>query len=365
MPTAQETHRTPGRPLLKTLPMADPTTHAARRGAVGAVVLAAVLLGAAGTISSLGPDTVRAVDAAAWRTLVGGLGLVAVAGVRRHRSGATGPRVLPRPFVLGTGAVALVVNQLAFFDAIDRIGVAGGTLLTIVTVPIAAGVIDVVSGRPPMRTWLAGVTIGVAGVALLIVPGTATGAPTDPIGVVAALGAGGAAAWWGRSAQVLMQDRPAIEAMAALCGIAAVMFAPLADRGGVPDDHLRRGGDHRVGARTGDDDGRVLALGDRPRGAPTRGGRERNPVGTRGRRAAGDHRGRRTRHPGPGGRGRTRGRRCGARDPTPAGRSSTIAERRATRRAPMTCRPGRRGPATSSGVGRRHGIGDEARLRRV
>ena len=222
---------TAGRPLLKTLRMTDPSAHAAHHGAVSAVVLAAVLLGTAGTISWLGPDTVRPVDAAAWRTLVGGLGLIAVAGVRRYRYPTSGRPAPPRPFVLGSGAVALVVNQLAFFDAIDRIGVAGGTLLTIVTVPIVAGLIDVASRRPPTRTWSAGVMIGVAGVALLVVPGAAPGAPTDPIGVVAALCAGGAAAWWGRSAQVLMEDRSPIDAMAALCGLAAVMFAPLAVAG--------------------------------------------------------------------------------------------------------------------------------------
>jgi DME family drug/metabolite transporter len=76
-----------------------------------------------------------------------------------------------RSFRFGTtlvGGVAVAAYQLTFFEAVDRTGVAVGTLVTIGTGPVVAGIIDGVVGRHrPTVHWFIGAGVALAGVALL------------------------------------------------------------------------------------------------------------------------------------------------------------------------------------------------------
>ncbi|MDY7100642.1 MAG: DMT family transporter [Actinomycetota bacterium] len=190
-----------------------------RRG-LGAVTGAAILLGTTGTAAALGPESLGAEVAAAWRAVIGGVVLVALAA-------AVGQPVWRYPASwpwAALGAVGVAVNQLGFFAAVDRAGVATGTLVTVGAVPVAAGVIDAATGRRPHVTWAAGVAGALGGVALL------TGWNDDPAwgGVGLAAVAGVAAAGFGFAAQRLMSDRPALPAMATVVAGGGVLLLPIA-----------------------------------------------------------------------------------------------------------------------------------------
>ncbi len=75
------------------------------------------------------------------------------------------------PLVLAGALVALY--QLCFFAALDRAGVAIGTVVTIGSGPVFAGVLGVVAGQgfPGVR-WLGSTALAVAGVIVLVGPTT-------------------------------------------------------------------------------------------------------------------------------------------------------------------------------------------------
>lgn len=192
------------------------------------MVVAAALLGTAGTAAALGPDALAPEAAAAWRTVIGGVGLVAATAVW-----ARPPWRYPlhlRWIVVGGAGVA--VNQVAFFAGIARTGVAVGTLVTIGAVPVAAGVFDWWDEARPRPRWVAGVAVAMAGVGVLT--GSASGSGSGGGGEVAWSGvalaalAGSAAAVFGRAAQRLMTDRPVLPAMATVVAAGAVLLLPLA-----------------------------------------------------------------------------------------------------------------------------------------
>jgi drug/metabolite transporter, DME family len=194
------------------------------------VVVAAALLGTAGTAAALGPDALAPEAAAAWRTVIGGVGLVAGAALW----GRPPWRYPLHRRLVVVGGVGVAVNQLAFFAGIERAGVAVGTLVTIGAVPVAAGILDWWGAARPGPRWVSGVVVAVAGVGLLTGSATASGSGSGPgervawSGVALAALAGTSAAVFGRAAQRLMDDRPVLPAMATVVAAGAVLLLPLA-----------------------------------------------------------------------------------------------------------------------------------------
>ena len=186
-----------------------------------AVAGAAVLFGTTGTAAALGPDELLPVTAGVWRSVVGGAALLAVA-VGRGEAPWRYPGRLRTTLV---GGVAVATYQLAFFEAVDRTGVAVGTLVTIGTGPAVAGIIDAVANRHrPSRYWFVGTAVALTGVALL----SSGGDDVDGAGLALALVAGASFPVYGFGAQRLMEDRPVVTAMASVFGVGAVLVLPLA-----------------------------------------------------------------------------------------------------------------------------------------
>ena len=92
------------------------------------VLLAAVCFGTTGTAQALGPDA-SPVTVGAVRIAVGALLLVLVA-----RAVPAAPARWPRR-ELAIVAAAIAVYQLAFFAAVDRTGVAVGTVVALGSAP--------------------------------------------------------------------------------------------------------------------------------------------------------------------------------------------------------------------------------------
>lgn len=187
---------------------------------VAAVALAAVLAGTIGTAAQLGPDELSPVAAASWRSLLGGVGLLAVSML--HQQAPWRYRFPVRWVVLG--GLGAAVSQ-AFFVAADRAGVAVATLVTIGTAPLVAGLMDwIAAGQRPSRHWLGGVAMALTGVALL------SGGAVQVVGsgVALAVLAGCGIPCQGFAAQQLMLDRPPLAAMATVVGGGAMVLFPAA-----------------------------------------------------------------------------------------------------------------------------------------
>jgi DME family drug/metabolite transporter len=208
-----------------TLTEVDSVTSARRRlGGSADIVLAAALWGTTGTVRGLIPASPLAVGAA--RLLLGGAFLFAVA----VRGGGLGPLLArgarTRLLLLG-GAVLVCVYQLAFFSSVARTGVATGTVVTIGSGPVFAGLLSwMLRMGTPSRRWMVSTAGAVGGCAALTLGGQAAG--VEPIGVALALLSGVGYAVYATVASFLItrgDDSRAV--LGALFGGSGALLLPL------------------------------------------------------------------------------------------------------------------------------------------
>ena len=146
------------------------------------VLLAAVCFGTTGTAQALGPDAAPLTVGAA-RILVGGALLLLVA-----RATPAAPAAWPRRELVVIAA-AIAVYQLSFFAAVDRTGVAVGTVVALGSAPAISGIAGrLVEGEPLTRRWAHATALACTGVTLLVLGGG--GASVDPLGIMLALVSG-------------------------------------------------------------------------------------------------------------------------------------------------------------------------------
>jgi drug/metabolite transporter, DME family len=199
------------------------------RGAVD-VAVAATLWGTAGTAQELLLPTAPPVAVAAYRCLLGGLVLLALAlGPKRRASLVATVRGGGRPLVAATAA--MTVFQACYLLGIRTAGVALGTLVALGSAPAWAGLLAMLAGRRPSRRWVLATVVAVLGLAMLV--GADTGAA--PVrGVALAATAGVAyAAYTTSSARLTVTDRGAVVAVVfTACGL--LLLPAVAVTGGVP-----------------------------------------------------------------------------------------------------------------------------------
>jgi len=189
--------------------------------AIAAVAASAALFGLTGTVAALGPADLAPFVAGVWRSVIGGSCLIAVAAWKRTPITAYSLR---NPWIVA-GGLGVAAYQLAFFEAVDRTGVALGTLITIGAGPPVAGLLDwLVNGRQPSGWWFLGSAVAIAGVALL----SGGSNEADPFGIVLALVAATSFPFFGTACQRLMDDRPFLPAMATVFGVASLLLTPIA-----------------------------------------------------------------------------------------------------------------------------------------
>jgi DME family drug/metabolite transporter len=153
-----------------------------------AVLASAALFGTTGTVLVNAPDGADAWSVGALRLLVGAITLVAIAFVQRQ-PGDRRPDTGPTAF----GAVGVAVFQLGYFLAVERCGVAVGTVVTIGSGPALSGIATaVLHRRRPSTWWVVGTVVGVLGVVLLGVwgGGSAAAGTADAMGIGLAVAAG-------------------------------------------------------------------------------------------------------------------------------------------------------------------------------
>ena len=197
-----------------------------RATASAAVALAAVLFGTSGVARGLGPELASSLTVGSGRIVVGGLALVVAAGVGGRWPWQASDH--PPVWIL-VGGLATVVYQVAFFAAVDRVGVGAAAVVTIGTGPVVAGALDrFLSGRTPSIRWVAGVALALGGIVWLTTAGS-DGAHTtgSAAGWLLAVLAGACYPVYGSATQRLMPGRSSLAAIATVFGAGAVLALPV------------------------------------------------------------------------------------------------------------------------------------------
>lgn len=181
------------------------------------------MFGTTGTAQALGPAQLSPVAVGAARMVVGGALLTAWASwMLRGTDRAVWPA---RGLVVA--ALSIAAYQPLFFVGVQRVGVALGTVIAIGSGPFIAGALSWLlgAGRPGPR-WLMATTVGVAGVAVLLLSDARVAG--EPLGVVCALGAGFAYAAYTVAVKAAL-DRGAAPtaAVGAVFGLAGLVSLPL------------------------------------------------------------------------------------------------------------------------------------------
>jgi DME family drug/metabolite transporter len=142
---------------------------------------AAALWGTTGTAQELADLGASPVAVGLSRIAVGGLVLAVVAArVPRHRLPAVATLV---------GIAAVAAYQACFFAAVDRAGVALGTMVGVGSAPVFAGVITAtLRGEAPAPRWYPATGLAVVGCGLLL--SSAGDTEMDGLGLLLALGVG-------------------------------------------------------------------------------------------------------------------------------------------------------------------------------
>jgi DME family drug/metabolite transporter len=124
------------------------------------------------------------------------------------------------------GAVAVAAYQVCFFAAVALSGVAVGTLVTIGSAPVLAGVLGMLLGERPSRAWGLATALAIAGCALLLVPGGHS--DVRPLGTLLALSAGAAyAALTVATRRVVLHTRSPDATMAVFFTGGALLLLPV------------------------------------------------------------------------------------------------------------------------------------------
>ena len=189
------------------------------------IAAAMVLTGTTGTAQALGPDGIDPTAVGALRLLIGGPALLAFS----YR-GLRGQRLPWRPMLVA--AVAMAAYQPLFFGGTDRAGVAVGTIVTMASAPVFAGLLGPLLGRglPDLR-WTAATALAVGGVVLVAAP--TGGADTGPVGPLFSLGAGLSYAVFAHATKDVVARHPPAAVMAVALTGAGVLLLPLLMRADV------------------------------------------------------------------------------------------------------------------------------------
>ncbi len=125
----------------------------------------------------------------------------------------------------------MAAYQVLFFAGVKMTGVAVGTIVGIGSSPVLAGALGYVfRGERPGWRWGAATLLAVAGCALLVGAGETAGGEgihIDGLGMLLAVGAGGAYATFSLVSKGLLERLPTEKVMAVIFGLGALLLAPL------------------------------------------------------------------------------------------------------------------------------------------
>lgn len=185
------------------------------------VLAAAVLWGTTGTVQSFAPPGASPLSVGAVRLAVGGVALLIFAWRRGALAGNP-------PWFKGTTFLAagcMAAYQLFFFAGVLKTGVAVGTVVTIGSAPVFAGLISLTLRREnPGLRWAAATLLAIIGCILVITGGQKLA--MNSIGVVLALGAGVSYALYAAASKELLVSHPPEAVTGIVFSIGALLLSP-------------------------------------------------------------------------------------------------------------------------------------------
>ncbi|MFD8754363.1 EamA family transporter [Kitasatospora sp. NPDC059577] len=192
------------------------------------ILIAAVLWGTTGTVSSLAPGGAPAAGIGAAGLVLGGLLLFLTdrtAWALPRRCGAR------ERWLLAAGAVAVAGYPVTFYPAVHRTGVAVATVIALGSAPVFTGLLGWLArqGRPGGR-WAGATALAVLGCAVLVLGPELSGggAAVDPLGVLLAALSGLSYAGYSLiGGRLIAAGRPSGGVMGAMFGGAALLVLPV------------------------------------------------------------------------------------------------------------------------------------------
>ena len=186
------------------------------------VILAAVLWGTGGTAQALAPGAEDPLSIGALKIGIGGAAMLAFSIVSGGWSKGASARWRPLPVL--ACAMLVASYQVLFFTGITQTGVALGTISAIGSLPVWAGLIDLMFGKRPDARWLGATALAVAGSVLLI--GSGGSVSVDPLGVLLCIASGGGLVAFTAIAKGLLEERPHSVVMGVTFTLGAVLLSP-------------------------------------------------------------------------------------------------------------------------------------------
>lgn len=166
------------------------------------------------------------------RLIVGGLALLLAAIFRRRASRSPAQFRLPvGPVLLAAGCMA--AYQVLFFAGVRMAGVAIGTVVGIGSSPVLAGLLGFAfRGERPGWRWASATLLAVAGCAVLTLTAKnganlSSDSQTSLMGMLLAVGAGGAYATFSLASKALLERQPVDVVMAVIFSLGALILSPL------------------------------------------------------------------------------------------------------------------------------------------
>lgn len=191
------------------------------------VLLAAMLWGTVGTTQTFLTEGVSSFGVAGVRSAIGGgllLVIVLAMGKVNFRTWSWKWTIL--------AALAIALFQSLFFTSVRYTGVAVGTVITIGSAPVFAGVIEWLFWKVrPSRVWGMATGLAITGCVLLFV--NRGEAVIDPFGILLALCAGFMFALYTNVSKQLMKHEETLPAVAMTFTICALFLFPFAARDGL------------------------------------------------------------------------------------------------------------------------------------
>jgi DME family drug/metabolite transporter len=194
--------------------------------AVVQVLGASLLFGTTGTAQALGPANSTALGVGAARLAIGAVALVVLLpllGTRRRDL----LRLWRSPVTVVTG-LCTAAYQICFFAGVRSAGVAVGTLVTIGSGPVFAGLLAaVLLGERPARAWVVATVVCLGGLGLLTVAGEGH-SPVPLTGLLLALASGlGYAAYTVGAKSLMSAGNDSSLVMTATFAMGALVLVPV------------------------------------------------------------------------------------------------------------------------------------------
>jgi DME family drug/metabolite transporter len=188
------------------------------------VILAAVLWGTGGTAQALAPGAEDPLSIGVLKIGIGGPAMLLFAAFSGGLTRGSGAYAGWRPLTVLACAVLVASYQVLFFTGITLTGVALGTISAIGSLPVWAGLIDLLFGKRPDARWLGATALAIAGSVLLI--GSGGSVSVDPLGVLLCIASGGGLVVFTAIAKGLLRERPHSVVMGVTFSLGAVLLSP-------------------------------------------------------------------------------------------------------------------------------------------